>query len=126
MPVVNIHENNRITRIAAATMSPYARVKLDSNGQLALAGIADPAVGYLTERGATSGEPAPYVAVTAPECGAIAGEAFAVGAVLYAAASGKVADTASTIKVGVAGTAASTDGDLCLVIKAEQVDLDVS
>lgn len=122
MAVQNVHDQFQITRIAAATMGPYLRVKLDSNGQLALAGLNEAGIGYLTERGATSGEPAPYRSIRAPEFVGVANEAVAVGSLVYPQASGKVSDTigTATILAGVAGTAAAADGDPILIVPVDQ------
>jgi hypothetical protein len=121
MAVQNVHDSFTITRIAAATIGPYLRVKLDANGQLALAGLNEAGVGYLTERGAVSGEPAPYRSHRAPEFVGIANEAVAVGSKLYCQANGKVSDTigTATILAGVSGTAAAADGDAILIVPAD-------
>lgn len=121
MPVLNMHDTLQITRIAAATMSPYARVKIDSNGQLALAGATELGVGFLTERGATSGQPATYRSIVAPEVGAIASQAILVGAPVYTDASGKVTDVSGVgqYTLGIAVTAAAGDGSLITIARTE-------
>lgn len=121
MPVLNMHDTYNITRVAAATMSPYARVKVDSNGELALAAAADLTAGTLTERGATANEPATYRSMMAPEIGAIASQAIAVGAVVYTDASGKVTDVSAVGNrtIGIALTAAGADGDIITIARTE-------
>jgi hypothetical protein len=99
------------TAVAAATMSAFARVTIDTAGKLALAGDTDNAAGYLTERGATSGSPATYRTKNAPSQVGIAAEAMEVGDLVYSAASGKVADTAGTGHIIGRATSATTAAD---------------
>lgn len=104
------------TAVAAATLPAYTRVKLDTSGQLAVAGATDRAVGYLTERGATSGQPATYRSVAAPSQIAIANAAIEVGDLLYAAADGEVDDVGTpgtTVEVGICTLAAGA-GELTM------------
>lgn len=103
---------------AGATMAAYLRCKIDSSGTLQLAGATDPAIGPLSSRGAVTGTPA-SVAVAA-NCAVVtyvANEAIPVGAVVYAGAVGKVTDTAGTLVLGQAITAAAADGAAVQVIR---------
>lgn len=107
-----------ISREASATLAAYTRVKIDSNGQLAAAGLTDTAIGYLTERGATSGE---YATVNVYRGGTVLGvahSAIAVGALLYSQAAGRVddADGGSAIVVGFAASAAAAQDDPVLIM----------
>ena len=100
---------------AGAALLKYRRVKL-SSGLLAYAGD-EFGLGTLTEEAFASGQ---YVSVALKNKPGtrlmVAAGAIAVGALVYAAANGKVDDTASTILEGVALTASSADGDVIEVL----------
>ncbi len=119
MPSVPLRDSLHITFIAGATIAAYTRVKLDSSGHIVEAGIADTAVGFTTERGATSGEPAAVRVANAPEHAGRANGAIAVGALVYSAAAGRVDDVAtSAILLGYATTAASNQDELIRFVSA--------
>lgn len=109
------------TAIAAATLSPFARVLIDSAGKLAVAGATDRASGYLTERGSVISEPATYRRAGAPEQIAIANAALEIGDLLYAAASGKVddADAGGAVVVGRATSTATAADQLVTFVPVE-------
>ena len=105
--------------VAGATMLPNLRVKIDSGGLVQLAGATDRAVGYLNHRGATTGQRCGFRLVNSPCTCGIANEAIAVGSVVYAGASGKVTDTAGTLIVGIAISAALADGDAINILPVD-------
>lgn len=107
-----------ITLTAGATLNPYVRVKINSSGEAVAAGLTDTAVGYLTHRGATSGEPCTVRVINAPSHAAVAAGAFAVGALLYSAADGEVddADGGSAVIVGYALDASGADQDVVRIL----------
>lgn len=111
-------DNYMITLPAGATLGAYIRVKLNTSGQVVAAGVTDKGIGYLTERGATSGSNCTVRLNNAPSQNAVVSEAVEVGDVLWAAANGKVADTdaGSGVIVGIALTAGSADGDLITLL----------
>lgn len=110
-----VTDNWYATRVSNSTMSAHTRVNINSSGLLVVAAAADRAVGYLTERGAVAGQPATYKRAGAPEHVGIALTATAVGALLYAAAAGKVddVDAGGAVVVGRA-TSATTAADQLL------------
>ncbi|MDB4726476.1 DUF2190 family protein [bacterium] len=103
-------------------LAMHARVKLDSDGRVTTAGLADQAIG--TARNATfaAGDAVTVKMVSA--CGThkmIAVEALAAGAVVYGEAAGKVQDTAAStsFKCGIALEAATADGDVIEVMMVQ-------
>ena len=117
MPSPNINEHFKKTRIAGATLGAYIRVKMDTDGTLVAAAGADHGCGFLTERGATSGEPATYICNNAPEFAAVASQAISIGSAVFGDASGKVTDVsgAGLAILGTACTAAAADGDIITI-----------
>lgn len=112
---------DHITLPAGANISAYARVKLDSSGNVVVAGVTDRAVGYLTERGGVSGANC-TVRLLGKPFNAIAAEAIEVGDAVYAAASGKVADTDGTGPlVGYALTAATGADQIVTVLRTDYI-----
>jgi hypothetical protein len=102
-----------LTFTSSATLPAYTRVKVDANGELVAAGIADQAIGFLTERGATAVQPTTVRVANAPEHCGRANDAIAVGAAVYSAASGRIDDVAtSAIFLGYATTAAAAQDGL--------------
>ena len=102
-----------------AAIAQYARVKLDSDGKITVAGIADKEIGTATRETFAAGE---VVDVRLRSAGGthkmIAIEAVAAGATLYSEADGKVQDTAAAtaFQVGTALEAATADGDVIEVL----------
>lgn len=97
----------------------YARVKLDSDGKITNAGLADKEIGTAQQEAFAAGD---IVSVKLRSGSGthkmIASEALAAGAVVYTEASGKVQDTAQATSfiVGTALEAASADGDVIEVL----------
>lgn len=97
----------------------YARVKLDSDGRITVAGLADKDIGTATRQTFAAGEDVTVKLRTAGGTHKmIAIEACAIGATLYTEANGKVQDTAATtaFQIGTALEAADADGDIIEVL----------
>lgn len=114
MAVPAMRDSLHLTYIASANLAAYTRVKIDTNGELAAAGLTEIAIGYLTERGATAGEPTSVRHQRAPEQIGRAHAAIAVGGTIFSAAAGRVddADGGSAVVLGYALTAATNQDDL--------------
>lgn len=101
------------TFTAGATIAAFSRVNL-SSGELAAAGLTDAdEVGFVTADCVDGDSVAVVLRGAQGTVTAIAAEAIAVGATVYTAASGKVADTAASTSYprGIALEAAAADGD---------------
>lgn len=104
---------------SAGTFSRFARVKVDANGDVVEAALADKEIGIAQLESFAAGDRIPVKLRTADgTCKMIAAEALAAGAAVYTAASGKVADTAAvgSFLVGTALEAAAADGDIIEVV----------
>lgn len=105
------------TFTANGALSAKVRVKLTAASatvppQVEVAGAAEQHIG-ITEYAAATGTPVAVKLRTAPGIHeGIASEVLAVGAVLYAAAAGKVKDTSDGTAIGIAVDAATADGDI--------------
>lgn len=122
MPSCPRNETCYASIVAGATLNPYVRVKLHTDGTILAAGVTERCIGYLTERGATSGQLA-TVKLLGEEVVAVAAGAIEVGDVCWAAASGKVndVDAGSGLVVGIANTAAAADGDFLKLYQTDYV-----
>lgn len=88
-----IQEGPYITLVAAEALGAGARVKLDSNGKAAIAGVGDPAIGFVTENAVASGGSARIAAITMPAMVyTLAHAAVEVGDLAYSQASGRLDD----------------------------------
>lgn len=107
----------------ATALGRGLRVKL-SSGVLALAGLTDREVGVLTARAESNDHAGVYLRSMAGTVQMVAADSFAVGAILYTAASGKVSDSAlaGSFVVGRALEAASGDGAIVEVELLSQVE----
>lgn len=94
------------------------RVKL-SSGVLALAGLAEREIGVLTARAEANDHAGVYLRTAAGTVQMVAADSFAVGAVVYTAANGKISDTQGTgaVAIGEALEAASGDGSIVEVLR---------
>ena len=112
-------DGNCKTFEADAAIAQYARVKLDSDGKITTAGLADKEIGTATREAFAAGD---LISVRLRSAAGthkmIAQEALAVGATVYTEASGKVQDTAqaTAFQVGTALEAATADGDVIEVL----------
>lgn len=94
----------------------YLRVTL-SGGNLAAAGIADEDIGTIEyDVYTTDTEAAVRLKTATGTRKMVAAAAVTAGAVVYAAASGKVDDVASAQRIGIALGAATADGDIIEVL----------
>lgn len=104
---------------ADAAIGKNERVKLDSDGKITQAGLADRCVGVAQNAAFASGDIVNVQLYSAPgTMKMIAVEALAAGAAVYSEASGKVQDTAAATSylVGIALEAATADGDVIEVM----------
>ena len=100
---------------ADAAISQYARVKLDSDGKITVAGLAEKDIGTAQREAFGAGEWIPVRLRSASGTHkVIVSEALAAGATIYTEASGKVQDTAqaTAFQWGTALEAATADGDI--------------
>ena len=107
------------TFVADEAIPQYSRVKLDADGKITIAGLADKDIGTATREAFAAGEPIAVKLRTA--AGAhkmLASEALAAGTTVYTEASGKVQDTAqaTAFQTGTALGAATADGDVIEVL----------
>ena len=104
---------------ADGAIPQFARVKLDSDGKITVAGLTDKEIGTATREAFAAGD----LVTVKLRSGAgthkmIAIEALAAGATVYTEANGKVQDTAAAtaFQVGTALEAATADGDIIEVL----------
>lgn len=113
------NETGVITFECDEAIPQYARVKLDADGKITVAGLTDKEIG--TARNATFAAGEKVAVNLRSKAGThkmIAVEALAIGATVYTEAAGKVQDTAqaTAFQVGVALEAATADGDIIEVL----------
>lgn len=104
---------------ADEAIAQWARVKLDSDGKVTVAGLTDKGIGVATREAFAAGDIIDVALNTKPgTVKMIAVEALAAGATVYSEAAGKVQDTAqaTAFQVGVAMEAATADGDIIEVM----------
>jgi len=117
------------TFVADEAIAINLRVKLDSDGKVTVAGLADKEIGTAVTPAFAAGDRVTVRLRTAAGTHKmIAQEALAVGATLYTEANGKVQDTAqaTSFQVGVALEAAAADGDVIEVLYNAHGDTAVS
>ena len=105
------------------------RVKLDSDGKVTVAGLADKEIGTAVTPAFAAGDNVTVRLRTAAGTHKmIAIEALAVGATVYTEANGKIQDTAAStsFQVGIALEAAAADGDVIEVLYNAHGDTAVS
>lgn len=124
MPQLSYFDSYEVTFPASADIGAFLRVKLNTSGQLVVADAVDEAIGYLTARGAKSGQTAPVRLMGAPSYIGIANEAVNIGSVVYSAAAGKVTDTqpANGKRAGVAATSTAGDNQQIRILAVEARD----
>jgi hypothetical protein len=112
-------DGNFKTFTADEAIAVNLRVKLDSDGKVTVAGLADKDIGTAVTPAFASGEPVTVKLRTgAGTHKMVAIEACAIGATLYTEANGKVQDTAAatSFQIGTALEAAANDGDVIEVL----------
>ena len=100
---------------ADAAIGQYERVKLDSDGKITQAGLADRGIGTATRAAFAAGDVIDVALYSkAGSMKMLAIEALAAGALVYSETDGKVQDTAQATSylVGIALEAATADGDV--------------
>lgn len=112
----HVETNTRRFPTGGTAIGRYLRVTLPS-GDLAVAGIADNDIGTIEYEVFTSDTEAAVRLKTAVGTRKmVAAAAVTAGAIVYAAASGKVDDTVSAQRIGIALEAATADGDIIEVL----------
>ena len=112
-------DNNCKTFIADEAIAVHLRVKLDSDGRVTVAGLADKEIGTAMTPAFAAGDPITVKLRTGSGTHKmVAIEALAIGATVYTEANGKVQDTAqaTAFQVGTALEAATADGDVIEVL----------
>jgi hypothetical protein len=107
------------TFVADEAIAENLRVKLDSDGRVTIAGLADKDIGTAITPAFAAGDNVTVKLRTAAGTHKmVAIEALSVGATLYTEAAGKVQDTAAatSFQVGTALEAAGADGDVIEVL----------
>lgn len=110
-----LNETGLKTFRAGAAIAQFARVKLQANGTVITAGLAEKDIGTATVAAFAANDPIAVRLRTSPGTHlVIAKEAFAAGAALYTEAGGKVQDTAETTAFlwGTALQAATAENDV--------------
>lgn len=113
-------EGGEKTFVADGAIPQYARVKLDADGRITVAGLADIDIGVAREAAFAAGQAiAVWLRNRPGTVPMIAIEAIEVGDIVYSEADGKVQDTAASTAyaVGQAVTAAAVDGDYLEVMR---------
>lgn len=111
------HDSPAVNMAFAADTAKFLRVVGNTSGQAAIAGISDKSIGVCAGADVDVSEDARGT-VRLNQVGTqvmVAAKAIAAGAVVYAAASGKVSDVGTVIE-GRALTAAGADGELIQVV----------
>lgn len=109
------NDSGCFTATADAAVGLYERVKMDSDGKVTQAGLADRCIGVAMTEAFASGDVINVALYSkAGTLKMIAVEALAAGAVVYSEAAGKVQDTAAVTSypIGIALEAAAADGDV--------------
>jgi hypothetical protein len=112
-------DGNVKTFTADEAIAVHLRVKLDSDGRVTVAGLAEKEIGTAVTAAFAAGDPVSVrLRSAAGTHKMVAIEALAVGATVYTEADGKVQDTAAqtSFQVGVALEAAGNDGDVIEVL----------
>jgi hypothetical protein len=112
-------DHNCKTFIADEAIAVHLRVKLDADGRVTVAGLADKEVGTAVTPAFAAGDPVTVRLRTASGTHKmVAIEPLAIGATVYTETGGKVQDTAqaTSFQVGVALEAATADNDVIEVL----------
>lgn len=112
-------DNNCKTFTADEAIAVHLRVKLDSDGRVTVAGLADKEIGTAVTPAFAAGDQVTVkLRSGAGTHKMVAIEALAIGATVYTEANGKVQDTAqaTSFQVGTALEAATADGDVIEVL----------
>lgn len=97
---------------AAEDLEAYRRVKLDGSGDAVYADAGEEFIGITTQKVANDEMVAVALRASDRTFKVVAADSFALGAVLYGAADGKVSDSVSGTAQGIALEAAGGDGEI--------------
>jgi len=122
-------DGNTKTFVCDEAIAKHLRVKLDADGRVTIAGLADKDIGTAETPTFAAGEDITVrLRTAAGTAKMVAIEASAVGATLYTETGGKVQDTAvaTSFQVGTALEAAAADGDVIEVLRNSHGDTAVA
>jgi len=123
--MAQIVETNTKTFAASAAIGKHERVKIESAGTIAQAGLAEKEIGTaLNEAYAAGDNVAVHLSSAAGTCKMIAIEAISVASAVYTETDGKIQDTAQATAylVGIALEEATADGDVIEVLRNSHGD----
>jgi hypothetical protein len=112
-------DGNEKTFVADEAIAKHLRVKLDADGRVTIAGLAEKEIGTtVTPAFAAGDEVTVRLRTAAGTHKMTAIEGLAIGATVYTETGGKVQDTAqaTSFQVGTALEAATADGDIIEVL----------
>jgi hypothetical protein len=112
-------DGNTKTFVADEAIAIHLRVKLDSDGRVTIAGLAEKEIGTAVTPAFAAGDPITVRLRSASGTHKmVAIEACPIGALLYTETVGKVQDTAAStaFQIGTALEAAGADGDVIEVL----------
>jgi len=118
-------DGNYKTFVADAAVAIYQRVKLDADGRVTVAGLADRDIGTAVKPAFAAGDEITVKLRTASGTHKmIVSEAVAAGALLYTESDGEVQDTAQAtgFAIGTALEAATADQDVIEVMYSQHGD----
>lgn len=122
-------DGNTKSFIADEAIAKHLRVKLDSDGRVTIAGLAEREIGTAETPAFAAGDPITVrLRTAAGTCKMVAIEALAAGASVYTETVGKVQDTAqaTSFLIGTAMEAATADGDVIEVLRVGHGDTAVA
>lgn len=111
-----VEDDGVATFTAGEALAVNRLVKLHTDGTLLYADAGEEAIGVTLAAADSAASVAIRLSGALTRFTGVASEAIAVGSVVFTAADGKVADTASATRIGVAQSAAAADGDAITVI----------
>ena len=115
--------------IADEAIAQHLRVKLDSDGRVTVAGLADREIGTAETAAYAAGDPITVRLRTASgSVKMVAIEAITVGSLVYTETNGKIQDTAASTAflIGTASESASGDGSVIEVVRNAHGDTAVT
>lgn len=112
--------NDTISRTASAALSQHRLVRVNSSGQLAVCGVGQSPRGVTTKESASGDLASATLIASDKTLRMTASAAISRGALVFAAASGKISSTAAGAPIGVALEAATGDGSIIEVAPLRQ------
>ncbi len=120
MSATTVSNSNRTFVNGSSALGAYILVKVASDGTLSASDAsADPVVGFTTSPAAASEATTVSLIHGGGTSFAIASKDIAIGDLVYNTTGGKLTDASGTEKIGVALSAAASDGDVIEVLTAK-------